>query len=174
MNTTDTRLAEDEARRAQQHQTLKQHVETKIDSHIAAQAAQDLADEQARIDAMAAQMRLKMIDEVAETESEVRSLRTMARMGQIVDYAFYLIYALLGLRFVLSLIGANGGAGFVRFVRALTTPFYAPFEGIVASHALVNGGTLAVPLLVALGVYALLHVGIKALLRMLVQRSTEI
>ena len=170
----DTRLADEEARRAHQHTALKSQVEAKIDAHIAAQAQQDLADEQARVDAMAARMRQQMIDEVGETEREVRTMRGVARTSQVIDYIFYVIYALLGLRFVLGLIGANSGAGFVRFIRGLTTPLYAPFEGIVSSHALVNDGTLATSLLVAIGVYVLLHLGIKAMLRMFVQRATEI
>ena len=57
----------------------------------------------------------------------------VARVSQIVDYIFYVLYALLGLRFLLALLAAKSTAGFVRFIVAVTDPFYRPFRGIVAS-----------------------------------------
>jgi uncharacterized protein YggT (Ycf19 family) len=81
-----------------------------------------------------------------------------------VDYLFYLLYGLLGIRFVLSLLGASETAGFVQFIQGITAPFYGPFAGIVARPA-VNGGFLDFPLLIAVLAYALLHIAIRGLLR---------
>jgi len=170
----DKALVQDEARRATQHQALKNQVESRVDSQIAAHAQQGLPNDEPRIDAVAAQLRRKLIDEVSEREREVGNLRAGARLGQVIDYVFWVIYALLGLRFVLALIAARPGVGFVRFIHGITEPLYLPFKGIVASPSSEVGATLALPLLVAIGVYALLHMGIKGLLRLWVQRRTDI
>jgi YggT family protein len=83
-----------------------------------------------------------------------------------VDYLFYLLYGLLGIRFVLSLLGAAETAGFVVFIRGITDPFYAPFSGIVARPA-INGGVLDLSLVIALLAYVLLHIAVRGLLRLL-------
>ncbi|HSK10046.1 MAG TPA: hypothetical protein VK911_10750, partial [Vicinamibacterales bacterium] len=44
------------------------------------------------------------------------------RAVQVVDYLFYLLYALLGIRFVLTLLGANPSAGFAQFINGITQP----------------------------------------------------
>jgi uncharacterized protein YggT (Ycf19 family) len=85
---------------------------------------------------------------------------------QVVDYLFYLLYALLGMRFVLTLLGASETAGFVQFVNGITQPFYGPFSGIV-SRPSVNGGALDFPLIIALLAYVVLHIAIRGLLRLL-------
>jgi YggT family protein len=83
-----------------------------------------------------------------------------------VDYAFYLLYGLLTVRFVLSLLGAAETAGFVVFVHGLTNPFYAPFSGIVATPS-INGGVLDFPLIIAVLAYILLHIAVRGLLRLI-------
>ena len=55
----------------------------------------------------------------------------------------------------------------------MTDPFYAMFRGIVGSPSL-DGYTLALPIILAIVVYAVLHAGIKALLRLIAHRRTEI
>ena len=65
--------------------------------------------------------------------------RGLARVSQIVDYIFYVIYALLAMRFLLALLAARSSAGFVRFIVAVSNPFYAPFRGIVASPRRMAG-----------------------------------
>lgn len=57
-------------------------------------------------------------------------------LTQIVWYALDLIVALLALRIVLRLLGANPQAGFTQFVYNLTYPFYAPFSGVIPSTVL--------------------------------------
>lgn len=170
----DSTLAQEEARRAAQHNALKNRLETKVDSRIAEHAQQGLGEEDPRIDAVASEMRRQLIDEVSEREREVGQMRATARLGQVVDYVFWVVYALLGLRFLLALMAANQSAGFVRFIKGITEPLYLPFKGIVASPSMEGGVTLAFPILLAIGVYALVHLGIKGLLRLWAQRRTEI
>jgi hypothetical protein len=56
----------------------------------------------------------------------------------------------------------------------VTAPFYAPFRGIVGTPSVEGGFTLALPVLIAIVVYMLLHMGINGLLRMAAHRKTEI
>ena len=123
---------------------------------------------------IATDFRAKAVDEVVETEREVERARGLARVSQVVDYIFYLIYALLAIRLLLALMAARKSAGFTQFIYSVTDPFYAPFRGIVASPTTENGSTLALPIVLALIVYALLHLGINGLLRLIAHRRTQI
>ena len=123
---------------------------------------------------IATDVRAKAVDEVVETEREVERARGLARVSQVVDYIFYLIYALLAIRLLLALMAARKSAGFTQFIYSVTDPFYAPFRGIVASPTTENGSTLALPIVLALIVYALLHLGINGLLRLIAHRRTQI
>jgi YggT family protein len=93
-----------------------------------------------------------------------RRRHVVNRVTQGVDYLFYLLYGLLGIRFVLALLGAAETAGFVQFINGITQPFYAPFSGIVARPS-VNGGFIDFPLIIAVLAYALLHLAVRGLLR---------
>lgn len=170
----DDKAAVDEARRAAQHGTMKSQVERDVNAEIAERAEHAAPGEAAKMDHVAGAFRGKAIDEVVGTDREVHRARGLARGSQVVDYLFYVVYSLLAIRLVLELIGARSSTGFVQLIRAVTGPFYAMFRGIVASPASEEGNTLAVPILVAIGAYAVLHVGIKALLRLIAHRRTEI
>lgn len=170
----DRKLAADEARRVGQHEALKSSVEERVESEVEARAARLGAADSARLGAVAHHMRSRAVDEVIDTENEVGRARMLARVSQVVDYAFYVVYALLATRFVLALLAARSGAGFVKLVVGLTDPFYAPFKGIVASHRIDGGHTLVVPLLVAIAAYVLLHLAINGLLRLFVHRKTAV
>jgi uncharacterized protein YggT (Ycf19 family) len=121
------------------------------------------------------------VDPAAERDRR-RDLETRARIDQrnhvvsrtvqVVDYLFYLLYALLGIRFVLTLLGANETAGFAQFINGVTQPFYGPFSGIVARPAL-NGGFLDFPLVIALLAYMILHYAVRGLLRLLMASETS-
>lgn len=81
------------------------------------------------MEAVAGEFREKAIDEVVETERS----RSLARVSQVVDYIFYVIYALLAIRLLLAL-----------------------------------------PIVIAIIAYALVHAGINGLLRLIARRKTEI
>lgn len=170
----DNKLAADEARRAVQHESVKAEIESDVNAEIAAHAQGAGATEAQREAQIAGEFRSKAVDEVIETEREVERSRGLARISQVVDFIFYVIYALLGLRLLLELLAARRSAGFVQFIASITDPFYAPFKGIVPSPTAEGGYRLTVPLIIAIIVYLLLHLGIKALLRMIAHRRTEI
>lgn len=120
----------------------------------------------------------RVADEAVEEERRIAARRQrdrergerrayiVQRVTLGVDYLFYLLYGLLGIRFVLSLLGAAETAGFVVFIQGITDPFYAPFSGIVARPA-INGGVLDLSLVIALLAYVLLHIAVRGLLRLL-------
>ena len=171
----DDKLASEEARRSVQHDSVKAQVEGDVNAEIAAKASQaPPPSEERRIEDVAGQFRAKAVNEVVDTEREVERGRGAARISQIVDYIFYLIYALLAMRFLLALLAANSRAGFVQFIVAITNPFYAPFRGIVASPSTNDGHTLMVPIVVAIIAYVVLHLAINGILRMMAHRKTQI
>jgi hypothetical protein len=170
----DDKLAAEEARRAGQHGSVKSQVEGEVQAEIAEHAARTAPPEQQRVGQVASEFRAKAVDEVVQTEREVERARGVARVSQVVDYIFYVLYALLGLRFLLALLAARSSAGFVRFIVAVTDPFYRPFRGIVASPTTEGGHTLMMPLVIAIIVYVLLHLAINGLLRILAHRKTAV
>ena len=171
----DDKLALEEARRATQHEAVKSQIEGDVQAEISERAAQKTTPtESHRMEEVAGDFRSRAVDEVVDTEREVQRSRGLARISQIVDYIFYVIYALLAMRFLLALLAARSGAGFVRFIVTVSNPFYAPFQGIVASPSTDQGHTLLLPVIVALISYVVLHLLINGLLRMLAHRKTEI
>jgi uncharacterized protein YggT (Ycf19 family) len=92
-----------------------------------------------------------------------------ARVAQVFDYLFGLLYTLLAIRLVLELIGARKGTGFVEFIATLTGPFYAPFRGIVPSDTVDGSHPIVWPLVIAIIAYMLLHGAIRGLIRFAVR-----
>lgn len=171
----DNKLEQDEAQRAYNYEAVKSEIKADVGGEIAARADnQTTASENRRIENVANNMREKAIDEVVQTDREVERGRTLARVSQVVDYIFYVVYGLLTIRLLLALFAARSSAGFVQFIYSITDPFYAPFRGIVASPRTAEGFTLALPIIVALVVYMLLHFAINGLLRIFAHRKTEI
>jgi hypothetical protein len=171
----DDKLAVDEARRAAQHGAVKSQVEGDVQAEITDQAARRAtSDESQRIAQVAGDFRSKAVDEVVDTEREVQRSRGVARISQIIDYVFYVIYALLGMRFLLALLAARSSAGFVQFIVAVSNPFYEPFRGIVASPRTDQGHTLLLPVVVAIIAYVLFHLLINGALRMIAHRKTQV
>ena len=115
--------------------------------------------------------RVRPIRPVTERHAHVRVVRSpITRLVHAVDWVFSVLYGLLGIRLVLTLMGASSNAGFTRLINSLTEPFYAPFRGIV-NRPTVDGGYVDFPLIVALLAYALLHLAIRGLLRVIQGRA---
>jgi len=170
----DDRVTADEARRAAQHKATASAVERDVNRDIAERAERGSVKDSDHIANVADEMRNSTIDDVAGQGRALSRARGTARISQFVDYLFYLVYGLLAIRLVLALIAANSSNDFVRFITALTDPIYAPFRGIVESPTAEGGYTLAIPIIIAIVVYALLHAAINGLLRMMVHRKTAV
>jgi hypothetical protein len=171
---TDVKVAEAEARQAAHHAAVTSKVENRVNAEIAGQAATSTPEEQSMVAQVAADLRARAVEETAHGDRTVGRARATARWSQFLDYAFYVVYSLLGIRLVLALIAANSSSGFVRLIRGVTDPFYAPFRGVVASPSTEAGNTLVLPIGIAIVAYVILHLGINAGLRMVGHRKTTI
>jgi uncharacterized protein YggT (Ycf19 family) len=170
----DDKLAAEEAQRAADYEAIKSNVKADVAADIYAEAARPVPTQSARVEEVADGLRRTAVTEVVETEREVQRARSVARVSQVVDYIFFLIYGLLTIRLLLELFAARESAGFFKFIKMLTDPFYAPFRGLVPSPSTAEGFTLALPVVVAIVVYMLLHLAINGLLRMFAHRKTEV
>jgi uncharacterized membrane protein YdbT with pleckstrin-like domain len=170
----DNKLGNDEARRAAGHEAVKSQVGGEVNAEVEAEADRVAPAERQQIGQVAHKLRSEAIHEVESDDREVHRARKAARGSQVIDYVFYLIYVLLGLRLALALMAARSEAGFVVFIRTVTAPLYAPFRGIVSSPELEGGGTFVMPIVIAIVVYILLHAAINGVLRMVASRKTEI
>lgn len=170
----DEKIAFDEARRLHQHGQVKGEIENRVHADIRDSVRGGAGADAMRIDTLADRLRGKAIDNVAETEDEIERQRRFARVRQFVDYVFGLIYGLLALRFLLALIDARQGSGFVRFINGITAPVYAPFRGILPTPTAEQGYAFSSSVLLAILVYVMIHLAIKGLLRIVGRRSTEL
>ena len=96
---------------------------------------------------------------VHETETYTSDPYAVRReLASTFQKAIYLLFGilegLLGIRFVLSLLGANPEAGFARFVYGITRPVIAPFVGLFGTPSF-GGSVFEWNALVAIVVYAL-------------------
>ena len=170
----DDKLAREEAQRNANYEAVKSNVEAEVNSEIIAEANRPAVSQAQDVENIADGMRRKAVNEVVDTNREVERGRTAARVSQVVDYIFFVIYGLLTIRLLLELFAARESAGFVKFIKSATGIFYAPFDGIVKSPRTAEGFELALPIIVAIVVYMLLHLAINGILRMLAHRKTEI
>lgn len=170
----DNKLAQDEAQRTANYEAVKSEVKSEVGAEIAAEAERPNLQQRDRVDHIAEGMRDKAVDEVVQTNREVERGRFAARVSQVVDYIFFLIYGLLTIRLLLELFAARESAGFVKFIKSATGIFYQPFAGIVASPSTAEGFTLALPIVVAIIAYMVLHLAINGILRIVAHRKTEI
>jgi YggT family protein len=96
----------------------------------------------------------------ASTEQVTRDVAAERRQGnelinQILLTILGILEIALGLRLILKVIAANAASGFADFVYGITSPFVAPFTGLVATPT--SGGTiLEITTIIAMAVYALL------------------
>ncbi len=168
------RISSDEDRLVEQRRSTKAVIESDLNAEIAQRAERDAHQDVDRLEGMAEEVKDKAVAEVRDAAHIEQRRKNLARFVQIVDFLFYVVYALLGTRLLLGMMAANSESGFVQLIRSLTDPFYAMFRGVVASPTVEGGYTFALPILVAIGAYMLLHWGIRSLARLAAYRSSEI
>jgi uncharacterized protein YggT (Ycf19 family) len=169
---TDNKLEVDEMQRAANYEAVKGNVESRVNADIVADASSVHRDED--VAGVAGRMRKRAVSDVVETEHDVERGRVVARISQVVDYIFLLIYSLLAIRLLLELFAARESAPFFQFIKSITDPFYSPFRGLVPSPSTPEGFTLALPIIIAIVVYMLLHLAINGFLRLLAHRKVEV
>ncbi len=92
--------------------------------------------------------------------------RPLYRGTQIVWYVLGVLEALLAIRFIFKLLGANAGAGFTSFIYGITYPFAAPFIGVFSTSRVVEGSIFEWTTLLAMLVYWLLAIAVIKLFLM--------
>lgn len=115
----------------------------------------------------------KAVYEAVAAERAFGRNRTAARISQIVDYAFYLIYGVITLQFLLKLMGAPANHEFVQFVVSLSVPLLAALERKIGT---VSVGAIQIQFsyLFALIVYTVLHLALNTMLRFIAHRKGAI
>jgi hypothetical protein len=88
------------------------------------------------------------------------SVSNASLAARVVNLITGILLTLLGIRFVLSLLGANQGNGFADFVYSITFPFVAPFFGLFGYTMKYGVSRFELETLVAMAVYALIGYGI--------------
>ena len=169
----EEKLAADEARRIAQHESVKGEIREKVHAEISRKTDERGAAEQADAEALAESLKRKAVREVATSEAELDRGQAAARASQVADYIFYVVYGIIGLEIVLDLIGARQSAGFKQFIDAIAAPFLAPIKGLMPEPG-VGNFRLMLSYIVALVVYALLHMAVNGLFRLMVHRKTAV
>lgn len=98
-----------------------------------------------------------------EVVTERTATPTSIVAQRVVWYITGVIVALLALRLILQLLGANEGNGFVDFVYALSGVFAAPFFGMFSYEPSYGVSYFEVSTLVAILIYSLIGWGVAQL-----------
>ena len=105
-------------------------------------------------------------------EKATQATRTgVFRARYISYYVLGIVEALLVLRLIFKLLGANAVSGFVSFIYSATDILVAPFASIfpvATGEGVVASAVLEPAVIVAIVVYALIACGISALIRALI------
>lgn len=99
---------------------------------------------------------------VKESVTTNRAVPTNILAQRVIYYVGGALILLLVFRFVLALLGAAEGNGFVDFIYGLSSMFVTPFFGIFGEPTL-GASQLETSTLVAIIVYALVIVGVAKL-----------
>jgi hypothetical protein len=167
------RIGADERRRIEQLEQVKRDARDEVQREIKERTDRAEPQDQEKVEEVARGIKHRAVREVATSEAELDRARTGARISQVVDYVFFLLYALIGLQIALELLGAREGSGFKRMMNAITAPFLAPFKGLMADPS-VGSSQLMLSYIFGLVVYFLLHVAINRALRLLVSKKTTV
>jgi len=169
---TDPKVAADEARRASQHESVKSQLRGAVNAELAEGVVAEPHDRE-EVRAVGRELEQHAVREIAESEGEVRRGRGAARVAQVVDYLFFVIYGLIGLEIVLELVGARDSNPFKHFVDAITSPVLAPFHGLVRDPG-VGSFRFMFSFVAALVAYLLLHLATRGLLKLVGVRKTAL
>ena len=105
--------------------------------------------------------------------SVVRSSTPARRAMEIIYLVFGIIDAVLLIRLVLKLLGANAHAGFASFTYGLTDFFLAPFHGLLPT--VVSGqSVLELSVIFAVLIYSLVALGLARLVAVSLSRSVMV
>jgi len=113
-------------------------------------------------------------DEPVRTTTTVKKSAWSSNAVRIVYYLLGVLEALLGIRLILKLLGANPKSTFVTFIYDVTGIFLAPFEGIfrsAISSGIETKSVLEPGTIIAMLIYALIAWGIVKLIQIIKNRK---
>src|SRR5689334_8791498 len=131
----DKNLIVEDERRLEQYEAVKDAARDKIQRQVRQQVDRPNPEEQTQVATLGDDYKRKAISEVRDTEAEVQRASTVARVSQIIDYLFYLVYGLISLRIILDLFGARRSNGFRNFIDAISSIWLAPFKNLFPDPA---------------------------------------
>jgi uncharacterized protein YggT (Ycf19 family) len=169
----DLNLVKDEARRRTQHEQVKGLAGSEVQAEIVRSADRITPDDQEKAEQVGNDLKRRAIGEVTEAEAEIHRGRIFARVKQVVDFIFYVVYGLIGLQILLEVVGAREGAWFKQLMNAVTYPLLGPFRHLVTDLS-IGRFQFMLSYVVGLVVYIFLHVAIRGLIRILARRSTSL
>jgi len=105
--------------------------------------------------------------------SVVKSSTPARRAMEVIYLLFGIIDALLLIRLVLKLLGANAKAGFANFTYGVTDFFLAPFHGLLPT--IVSGkSVLELSVVFAILIYSLIAIGLVRLVAITLSRNVTV
>ena len=99
--------------------------------------------------------------------------RTLAQFFRIMWFALGVLQTLLGLRFMLALLGANPNNGFASLIYGITGPFVLPFRTLFPTPA-AQGSVFELYTLIAMVVYFLLWWAIVRFVEVATNRRVDV
>jgi uncharacterized protein YggT (Ycf19 family) len=171
--TYDNKLDIDEERRVVEHEGIRGAIHNEVRSELLRSGVTPEPETRPEARELARELRKNAYHDVASTETEIHVARGVARISQLFDYLFFLIYAIICLEIVLDLLGAHESSGFKRLVDQLSNPLLSPFRGLLNPLS-IGAYRLSLSYVVGLLVYMFIHFAINGLLRMIANRRTEI
>ncbi|MCI0487648.1 MAG: YggT family protein [Blastocatellia bacterium] len=169
----DNKLAVDESHKVAQHEEVKDKFRREVNAEIEREADGFDTAEQERFSAVGHQLKQRAAKEVAQTEAEIERARGVARVSQVIDYIFYLIYTFIGLEIILELLAARESNAFKNFIDRVTAPLLWPFRELMPEPG-IGAFQLRLSYIFALIFYLLLHWMINGLFRLIVTKKTVI
>jgi uncharacterized protein YggT (Ycf19 family) len=170
--TYDNKLDVDEQQRVVQHEEIRGAIRDEVRSEVVSGGPVE-PETRAEAHQLARELRKNAYADVANTETELHVARGVARVSQLVDYVFFIIYGIVCLEILLDLLGAHESSGFKRLIDNLSDPLLSPFRGLLNEPAR-GAYHLRLSYIVGLIVFMFVHFAINGLLRMAAHRKTEI
>ena len=170
--TDDDRVAADDERLLRQHEQVKGDVRAEVNRELRDEAVRQTTGDAGQAADVARRMKDQAFREVSSNDSGLVRARRLKQVVQVIDYAFYVLYAAILVVIVLELAGANSGSPFMRFMGTVTGPFLAPFRGLMPSPRM-DRFQLMSSYVVAVVIYLLVHKGVTGALRVFAGRAAN-
>jgi YggT family protein len=99
---------------------------------------------------------------------------SVIKINRLINYAFVVLEGLIGIRVLLTVLGANPANAFVSFVYTLTFPFVSPFLTVFNGRTVSTGiGVLEFGSLLAIAFLILLNYAIVRFIWILASRNSS-